>query len=136
MTSVNQNCYQGRFAPKCPNQGQSIYLTTLISAINPLKQSQKKWQSSILRFALYRFHQFYHLLSLSVTYCHSLSFVVTRCTTYCHSLLLVVARCITNMSFYNRLIQSRKFATRYFLKIDLHKFQKCKRENLQFQQDL
>ena len=99
--------------------------------------------SLVLPFAVTRCH----LLSFVVTRCHSLSFadirctthchfshslsfVVTRCTTCCHSLLLVVTRCITNMSFYNRLIQSIKFATRYFLKIDVHKFQKCKRENL------
>ena len=30
------------------------------------------------------------LLSLIVIYCHSLSFVVTRCITRCHSLSLVV----------------------------------------------
>ena len=161
MTLINQNCYL--ICPKCPNQGQSIYLTTLIAATNPLKQSQKKWQSSILRCVLYRFHQFYHLLSLAVTYynllslsvirchsllladirctthchfCHSLLFVVTRCTTRFHSLLPVVTRCITSLSFYKRLIQSIKFATTYSLKIDVHKSQKCKRENLQFQQNL
>ena len=88
-----------------------------------------------------------HLLSFVVTRCHSLSladirctthchfchsllFVVTRCTTCCHSLLLVVTRCITSLSFYKRLIQSKKFATTYSLKIDVHKFEKYKRENV------
>ena len=80
-----------------------------------------------------------HLLSFDVTCCHSLyhslsflSLVVIRC----HSLLLVVTRCITSLSFYKRLIQSIKFATTYSLKIDVHKSQKCKKENLQFQQNL
>ena len=109
--------------------------------------SHQKWQSSILQCVSYRFHLFYHLLSLIVICCHSLSFVVTRChsltfvvplivifVTRCYSLSLVVplvvTRCITSLSFYKRLIQSIKFATTYSLKIDVHKSQKCKRENL------
>ena len=48
----------------------------------------------------------YHLLSLVVIRCHSLSLaiplVVTRCITRCHSLSLVVTRCITHLSFYKR----------------------------------
>ena len=81
-----------------------------------------------------------HLLSFVVTrdirctthcpFCHSLLFVVTLCTTCCHSMLLVVTRCITSLSFYKRSIQSIKFAATYSLKIDVHKFQKYKRENL------
>ena len=88
-----------------------------------------------------------HLLSLAAIPCHSLSladircttyyhfchsflFVVTRCTTRCHSLLLVVTGCITSLPFYKRLIQSIKFAATYSLKIDVHKSQKCKKENL------
>ena len=84
-----------------------------------------------------------HLLSFVVTHCHSmlladirctthcpfchlLLFVVTLCTTCCHSLLLVVTRCITSLSFYEISIQSIKFATMQSLKIDVHKFQKCK----------
>ena len=63
-------------------------------------------------------------------FCHSLLFVVTHCTSLCHSLLLVITWCITSLSFYKRLIQSIKFATTYSLKIDVHKFEKCKRENL------
>ena len=119
--------------------------------------SHQKWQSSILQCLSYRFHLLYHLLSLIVICCHSLSFVVTRChslsladicctthchfchsllfvvtrcTTRCHSLLLVVTGCITSLPFYKRLIQSIKFATTYSLKTDIHKSQKCKKENL------
>ena len=57
-----------------------------------------------------------HSLSLAITRCsslsfvviryrpiyHSLSFVVTRCTTDCRSLSLVVIRCTTGLSFYKR----------------------------------
>ena len=88
-----------------------------------------------------------HLFSFAVTRCHSLSladirctthcyfwhsllFAVNRCTTRCYSLLLVVTRCITNLSFYKRLVQSVRFATTYSRKIDVHKFETCKRENL------
>ena len=80
------------------------------------------------------------LLSLTVIRCHSLSLADIRCTThcnFCHSLLFVVTfvslfvtRCITSLSFYKRLIQSIKFATTYSLKTDIHKSQKCKKENL------
>ena len=80
-----------------------------------------------------------HLLSLTVIRCHSLTFVVplivifvTRCYSLSLVVPLVVTRCITSLSFYKRLIQSIKFATTYSLKIDVHKSQKCKKENLQF----
>ena len=78
-----------------------------------------------------------HLLSLTVIRCHSLTFVVplivifvTRCYSLSLVVPLVVTRCITSLSFYKRLIQSIKFATTYSLKIDVHKSQKCKKENL------
>ena len=78
-----------------------------------------------------------YVLSFAVTRCHSLTFVVplivifvTRCYSLSLVVPLVVTRCITSLSFYKRLIQSIKFATTYSLKIDVHKFETCKRENL------
>ena len=78
-----------------------------------------------------------HLLSLTIIRCHSLTVVVplivifvTRCYSLSLVVPLVVTRCITSLSFYKRLIQSIKFATTYSLKTDVHKSQKCKRENL------
>ena len=78
---------------------------------------QKEWQCTSV---MCRFHSFYHLLSLAVTHCdllpfvvirchslyHSLSLVVIRCTTRCHSLSqtvqLAVTPCTTRVSFYKR----------------------------------
>ena len=78
-----------------------------------------------------------HLLSLTIIRCHSLTVVVplivifvTRCYSLSLVVPLVVTRCITSLSFYKRLIQSIKFATTYSLKTDIHKSQKCKKENL------
>ena len=99
--------------------------------------------SLVLPLAVTRCHLFSfvvtrcHSLSLAdirctthCDFCHSLLFVVTRCTTCCHSFLLLVIRCIAGLTFYRRFIQSIKFATTYSIKIDVHKLQKCKRENL------
>ena len=75
----------------------------------------------------------YHSLSLAVTrwhlLYHSLSFlslVVILCHSLYHSfhsLLLVFNWCITSLSFYKILIQSIKLATTYSFKIDAHKFE-------------
>ena len=152
MTLANQNCYQGRFAQNA--QIREVYLFNHSNCSHQsLEVVTEKWQSFVLRCVLYRFHQFYHLLSLAATYCHllplpvirchslsladirctthcqfchSLVSAVIRCTTLCHSLLPIATRCITSLSFYKRLIQSKKFGTTYSLKIDVHKFQKCK----------
>ena len=66
-----------------------------------------------LSLVVTRCHSLYYLLPLFVvtcctTRCHSLSFVVTDCTTRCHwlyhSLSLFVTRCTTRLSFYKRSI--------------------------------
>ena len=75
-------------------------------------------------------HSLSFVVPLIVFRCHSLIFSVTRFTTRCHLFLLVVTRCTTRLSFYKRSLQSMKFATTCFFKIAVHKFQKCKRENL------
>ena len=68
-----------------------VCLTTLISAIHPLK-----W-CVYFRYRKNCNHPFFEVnvpflvvVPLFVTRCHSLSFIVTRCTTRCHSLSLVV----------------------------------------------
>ena len=84
----------------------------------------------------------WHSLLLCVTRWHSLTFIViyiTRCYSLSLVVLLGVTRCyslLLDLSFYKRLIQSVTFATAYSWKIDVHKFEKCKRENLWFKQNL
>ena len=107
-----------------------VYLTTLISAVHPLKQciyfryrkncNHPFFEVNVpLLLAVPLFDALCHSLSFVVTRCtpllvtrshslsfavtrYSLSFVVTRCTTCCHSLLLVVTRCTSRLSFYKR----------------------------------
>ena len=89
--------------------------------------------SLVLSLAVTHCHLYCHFLSLVVIGCHMLSLADICCTThcyFCHSLLFVVTRCITSLSFYKRMIQSIKLARAYSLKIGVHKFQKCKRENV------
>ena len=66
-----------------------------------------------LSLVVTRCHSLYYLLPLFVvtcctTRCHSLSLivalVVSGCTTRCHSLSLFVTRCTTRLSFYKRSI--------------------------------
>ena len=49
--------------------------------------SQKEWQCTSV---MCRFHSFYYLLSLAVTHCDLLPFVVIRCQSLYHSLSFVV----------------------------------------------
>ena len=50
-----------------------------------------KW----LYFTLIRIHSFYHWLSIAVTHCHVLLFVVNRCHLLYHSLSLIAIHCTT-----------------------------------------
>ena len=96
----------------------AVYLTTLISAIHPLKQcicfchikNGNHPFFEVYRAVFISFTTCSHSLSLIVICCHPLALVVPlaviRCTTRCHLfyhlLSFVVTRCITRLSFYKR----------------------------------
>ena len=98
-----------------------VCLTTLISAIHPLKWcvyfryrkncNHPFFEVNVFFYSLYHFsslavndchllslvviccHSFCHLLSLAVIHCHLLSLVVIRCHSLYHFLPFVVTRC-------------------------------------------